>query len=137
MEKSLHYLLMADHFIFQKMLFSEIKDTGLTIGQPKILDYLRDHDGTVQKDIAAACHIEQASLTSVLNGMEKKGLIERKMCSEDRRAFYVFLTEKGHELAGRIDSEFKDIEKTALKGFTCGEKKLLNDLLSRINENIK
>ena len=86
MEDTLHYLIMANHFIFQKMLFSSIKDTGLSLGQPKILDYLKEHDGSVQKDIASACHIEQASLTSVLNGMEKKGLIVRKMLDGNRRS---------------------------------------------------
>ena len=38
--------------MFQKELLARLKDTGLTIGQPKILDYLKDHDGAGQKDIA-------------------------------------------------------------------------------------
>ena len=78
MKDSLHYLLMADHLLFQKFLLSGIKDTGLTLGQPKVLDYLHSHDGAMQKDIADACHIEPATLTSLLSGMEKKGLILRK-----------------------------------------------------------
>ena len=49
--KSIHYLLMADHFMVQKALLSQIKDTKLTMGQPKVLDYLKDHDGACQKDI--------------------------------------------------------------------------------------
>lgn len=136
MKNSLHFLLMADHFLFQKMLFSGIKDTDLSLGQPKILDYLKDHNGTVQKDIAAACHIEQASLTSVLNGMEKKGLITREMRDGNRRSLYVFLTEKGKELAERINAEFEKIEKEALKGFSEKEKEELNRLLSQIHKNI-
>ena len=64
--KSIHYLLMADHFMVQKALLSQIKDTELTMGQPKVLDYLKDHDGACQKDIAAGCHIEPASITAVL-----------------------------------------------------------------------
>lgn len=35
MKESLHYLLMADHLLFQKSLLAGIKDTGLTLGQPK------------------------------------------------------------------------------------------------------
>ena len=59
MKETLHYLLMADHFLFQKTLFGKIKETGLSIGQPKVLDYLKEHDGTTQREIAAACQIEQ------------------------------------------------------------------------------
>ena len=136
MEEKLHYLIMANHFIFQKMLFTSIKDTDLSLGQPKILDYLISHDGTVQKDIAAACHIEQASLTSVLNGMEKKGLIVRKTRGENRRSLYVYLTEKGAELAERIATEFENIEKKALNGFSDEEKELLIKLLSEMYKNI-
>ena len=136
MENTLHFLLMANHFIFQKKLFSMIKDTDLSLGQPKILDYLRDHNGSIQKDISAACHIEQASLTSVLNGMEKKGLIERKMKDGNRRSLYVFLTDKGAELSERIAAEFESIEKTAAEGFSDKEKETLISLLSRMYENI-
>ena len=52
-KESLHYLLMANHLMVQKSLIASVKDTGLTPGQPKVLDYLRHHDGTVQKEIAA------------------------------------------------------------------------------------
>ena len=65
MKETLHYLLMTDHFLFQKTLFGKIKETGLSIGQPKVLDYLKEHDGTTQREIAAACQIEPASLTSL------------------------------------------------------------------------
>ena len=59
MKESLHYLLMANHFMIQKALVTSVKDTGLTSGQPKVLDYLKNHNGAVQKDIAAGCHIER------------------------------------------------------------------------------
>lgn len=136
MEDTLHYLLMANHFMFQKILFSNLKDTGLTLGQPKVLDYLKDHDGVVQKEIAAACHIEPASLTSILSGMEKKELITRKMCKDNRRSLYVFLTDKGREQADRIKSAFERIEESALNGFTPNEKDTLNNYLSRVYKNI-
>ena len=83
MKETLHYLLMTDHFLFQKTLFGKIKETGLSIGQPKVLDYLKEHDGTTQREIAAACQIEPASLTSILNGMEKAN---PNMCRRPRSA---------------------------------------------------
>lgn len=136
MKETLHYLFMANHFKFQKMLFSGLKDTGLTLGQPKVLDYLKDHDGAGQKEIAAVCHIEQASLTSILNGMEKKGLITRKMSGNNRRSLYVFLTEKGAELAARVVQEFEKIDGQALAGFSEEDREALMGYLSTIYKNI-
>ena len=47
MDNSLHYLIMANQMLVQKALLDKLKVTGLTIGQPKILDYLKDHDGSI------------------------------------------------------------------------------------------
>lgn len=137
MKETLHYLLMADHSMLQKALISAIKDTELTSGQPKILDYLLNNDGAVQKNIAAACHIEPASLTAILNGMETKKLIQRKEQNGNRRLSYVFLTEIGREYAKRLEKEFSRIEESALIGFAIEEKEQLCDLLSRIYNNMQ
>ena len=78
MQETFRYLLMSDHLMVQKALVSSVKDTGLTPGQPKILDYLLHHDGAIQKEIAIFCHIEPASLTAILNGMENKGILNER-----------------------------------------------------------
>ena len=98
MQETFHYLLMSDHLMVQKALVSSVKDTRLTPGQPKILDYLLHHDGAIQKEIAIFCHIEPASLTAILNGMENKGYIERRTAGSNRRSLHVYLTETGKNM---------------------------------------
>ena len=137
MQETLHYLLMSDHFMVQKALVSSVKDTGLTPGQPKVLDYLLHHDGAIQKDIATFCHIEPASLTAILNGMENKGYIERTTVQNNRRSFHVYLTETGKKYADRLNLEFARIESEALKGFNETETQQLYDLLGRICQNME
>lgn len=132
MKESLHYLLMANHFMIQKALVTSVKDTGLTSGQPKVLDYLKDHNGAVQKDIAAGCHIEPASLTAILNGMETKGLIERRLCPDNHRFYNVYLTETGRLYVGRLENEFDTIESYALQNFSEADKEQLIEYLIRI-----
>ena len=132
MKESLHYLLMANHFMIQKALVTSVKDTGLTSGQPKVLDYLKNHNGAVQKDIAAGCHIEPASLTAILNGMETKGLIERRLCPDNYRFYIVYLTETGRLYVGRLENEFDTIESYALQNFSEADKEQLIEYLSRI-----
>lgn len=132
MKESLHYLLMANHFMIQKALVTSVKDTGLTSGQPKVLDYLKGHNGAVQKDIAAGCHIEPASLTAILNGMETKGLIERRLCPDNHRFYNVYLTETGRLYVSRLENEFDTIESYALQNFSEADKEQLIEYLSRI-----
>ena len=118
MNDSFHYLSMANHMMVQKKQMDQLKDTGLTLGQPKVLDYLKDHDGASQKEIAAGCLIEAGSLTSILNRMEEKGLIERKMLNGNRRTFHIFMTEEGEEKQKLIDKNFQQIEERALSGIS-------------------
>ena len=113
MDMSLHYLSMANQMLIQKRLLEKLKNSGLTLGQPKVLDYLKDHDGASQKEIAAACFIEAGSLTSILNRMEEKGLIERRTLNGNRRTFHIFMTESGKKNQKLIEDSFVDIEKKA------------------------
>lgn len=127
---------MANQALLQKKLLNGLSDTCLTLGQPKVLDYLKEHNGASQKEIAAGCHIEAASLTSVLSRMEEKGMIERRMLNGNRRSLYVFLTDMGKELQKAVEREFDSIEKTAFEGISEEERKAFMSTFFKIYENL-
>ena len=136
MDDSFHYLSMINHMTVQKKLMEQLKDTGLTLGQPKVLDYLKDHDGVSQKEIAAGCLIEAGSLTSILNRMEEKGLIERKMLNGNRRTFHIFMTESGKKNQKLVEETFEKIEETALNNISEEEQKVFMEIFHRIYRNL-
>ena len=136
MNDSFHYLSMANHMMVQKKLMEQLKDTGHTLGQPKVLDYLKDHDGASQKEIAAGCLIEAGSLTSILNRMEEKGLIERKMLNGNRRTFHIFMTESGKKNQKLVEETFEKIEETALNNISEEEQKVFMEIFHRIYRNL-
>ena len=127
---------MANQAVLHKKLLSNLKNTCLTLGQPKILDYLKDHDGASQKEIAAACYIEAASLTSILNRMEEKGMIERRMLNGNRRSFYIFMTPFGKELQEEVANSFTMLEEEAFQNIPEKKKEELIDLLLTIHNNL-
>ena len=114
MSHSFHYLIMAEHSIFQKELLNRLKDTGLTIGQPKVLDYLKDHDGAG----------------------EDAGLVERRMLNGNRRSLYVFLTEKGKGQLKLVTEAFSAMEEKAFQDISETERATFMRLMHRIYENI-
>ena len=136
MNDSFHYLSMANHMMVQKKLMEQLKDTGLTLGQPKVLDYLKDHDGASQKEIAAGCLIEAGSLTSILNRMEEKGLIEKKMLNGNCRTFHIFMTESGKKNQKLVEETFEKIEETALNNVSEEEQKVFMEIFLRIYRNL-
>ncbi len=137
MDDSLHYLIMANQMLVQKILIEKLKGSNLTIGQPKILDYLKSHDGSNQKEIARACFLEAGSLTTILNKMEEKGLVERKVLNGNRRSFHIFLTEKGHQQQALVQDAFQSIEKIALSNISDEEYQEFISVYSKIYNNLK
>ncbi len=137
MELSFNYLLMANQAMVHKELLSGLTDTPLSLGQPKILDYLNNHDGANQKEIASGCHIEPPTLTSLLNRMEETGLIERRIQNNNRRTLYVYLTPIGKMYQKRVSEEFQKIEMAVFEGFSAEQKEEFMRSLIQIYNNLK
>ena len=136
MGKSFHYMLMANQAMVHKLLLSGLNDTELTLGQPKILDFLKDHDGVSQKEIAIGCHIEAPSMTSILLRMETNGLIDRRTLDGNRRSLHVFLTDKGKKDMVRVTEEFQEIEKKVFLGIEDSERESFLKCFEKIYENL-
>ena len=136
MDHSFHYLLMANQAEFHRGVLAELKDSGLTIGQPKVLDYLRKNNGASQKDIARGCHVEPASLTSILNGMEEKGLIERRVINGNRRTSHIFLTDRGVEMQKKVYDAFGIMEALVFSGISEDDRTQFMRIFEKIYDNL-
>lgn len=136
MDTSFHYLTMANQMLIQKHLLERVKHAGLTLGQPKVLDFLKDHDGVSQKEIAAGCLIEAGSLTSILNRMEEKGLIERKILNGNRRTFHIFLTDQGKKGQKIVEETFLAIEDMAFQDISEEEIASFMNTYEKIYKNL-
>lgn len=132
MDTSFHYLLMASQALFQRKVMAHLTDCGLTAGQPKVLDYLGLHNGSVQKAIAAGCQIEPATLTGILNRMEEKGLIYRQMENGDRRSLHVYLTEEGKEKQKLVRETLQGLTREILSEISPEEQQVLLECLVKI-----
>ena len=98
---------------------------------------MKEHDGAVQKDIAKGCHIEPASLSTILTGMEKSGLITRETNENNRRNLYIYMTDKGKAICEQVTEHFSQIEKKALSGFTEEEIENILTYLTKIHKNLE
>lgn len=136
MDRSFHYLLMATQSLFQRSVMAELNGSGLTAGQPKVLDYLGRHDGSVQKAIAAGCQIDPATLTGLLNRMEEKGLIRR--CNEDgnRRSLHVYLTEQGWAKQREVRQTMERQSEAVQAGLSEEQRAQLLDCLYKVCANM-
>ena len=112
------------------------KEAGIGRSQPWILDYLADHDGCIQRELAHHSHFDPASITAALTGMEEQVLVTREVVYGDKRALKVSLTEKGWEKERIVQEIFTEVENKALFGFSPKDKETLESYLLRIHHNL-
>lgn len=70
--------------------------------QARGLRVLARHDGARLSELAELLHIAARSATEVVDGLEAKGLVQRRRDPHDRRATLVALTSSGAELNAAI-----------------------------------
>lgn len=114
------------------------KKLDLSEGQPKILYILEKQDGHLQKDLADLCRIRQSTLTVMLGKMEEKNLVykEKVLVSGGKRAYSIYLTEHGRDMAEKVKKLMEETDGNCLKGFTEEEIKKFLELLNRASRNL-
>lgn len=89
--------LLARHADLSCALDRELQNHGLGMSEYEVLERLSelpDHFAKVQQ-IAGAVHLSQSALSRVIGRLETAGLVVRLVCTEDRRAVKVRLTDAG------------------------------------------
>ena len=99
-EKALDYLNQ-----FRECKFSSLQKpfTGADSGMGFILVYMCHHVKEVsQKELAEKMNVSKARITSLIQKMEERGLVNRKTSMEDERVNIISLTDKGNELGEKM-----------------------------------
>ncbi|WP_419880692.1 MarR family winged helix-turn-helix transcriptional regulator [Peribacillus sp. B-H-3] len=81
-----------------RFLALQLKEYEVTPEQWSVLKSLEINDGVTQKELSQKTDKDQATLTRILDILERKLLIERRPNKEDRRSFLIHITEAGKKL---------------------------------------
>lgn len=82
---------------YTKILNRSFLSAGFDISreQYELLQVLWEKDNVNQQTISKHLHKDKYNVTKLLNTLQKRGYVQRKMCKEDKRNNFVILTEKG------------------------------------------
>ncbi|MCW3791625.1 MarR family transcriptional regulator [Paenibacillus sp. LS1] len=121
----------------KKRADESIKELGLSSQQGKVIDYIyKNQDNIIQKDLADRFHLRGASVTSMLQSLEQKGFIERKIPVNNERQKNIYVLPKAVELIDDFNNSFQKVEDEIVQALNDEEKQILKKLLTRINERI-
>lgn len=135
----LHVMLIRALASHKKRCRQSFQELNLTEGQPRVLSILRNMEGCQQKELAKACHVEPATMTSLLKNMEQSQLIykEKKQLPGGKRAYSIFLTDHGRKLSCGVMNIVEELEQAAFRNFTQEEKETFLRLFTKVTDNLE
>ncbi|MGO4699221.1 MarR family winged helix-turn-helix transcriptional regulator [Paenibacillus sp. 2TAB26] len=122
----------------KKKADESIKELGLNAQQGKIIGYIYENQETelIQRDLADRFHLRGASITGMLQGLEQRGFIERKIPVNNERQKNIYVLPKAIELIEDFNESFQKVEEEIVQALSEDEKQILKELLIKINERL-
>ena len=124
------------YILMRKALDEKLSDYNFTTSQFEILGYLYNTESMEQQKLQHCTGITPATLTGLLEKLEKRRYITRRESVDDARANIVTLTSIGHEVFTELIDVMHQFENDMLNKFSGAERALFADWLQRIATNL-
>ena len=134
---SLDFLLANISHLHRTRAHQLFEALGLYRGQPPVLLALWEHEGLTQTELAARLQNTPATVTVMLQRMEKAGFIQRQPDEQDQRVTRVYLTEAGRAVKSQVEAIWKQMEADAFAGLSEAERAQLREFLLRVRDNLQ
>jgi MarR family 2-MHQ and catechol resistance regulon transcriptional repressor len=112
-------------------IHEHLKEDNLTVSQFGVIEALYHLGPLSQSELGEKILKSNANLTTVVDSLEKKTLVERKRSDQDRRTVMVYLTELGRELIAKVFPRHAKVVTRELGFLTDKEKDALEKLLRK------
>jgi len=113
-----------------------IRARELSHEQAFVLGYLVQNPGAIQRDIAEVSRTSAASVSSLLQGLERRGLIERRTEGDNARSKRVYTTPAGAELIAGFETAMTDADDVILAPLDQRERDTLHALLTKVTAHL-
>jgi DNA-binding MarR family transcriptional regulator len=84
------------------------KRSGLTASQYLLLQRIAREGKTTATSIAQAARLTQATVTTLIDKLERRGLVARERDTEDRRRVWLRVTEAGHDVLAKTPDTLQE-----------------------------
>lgn len=115
---------------YKELMLSETQFSAL------YLAYLAGDDGITLSTLGEKMNVTRANITTLVDRMVSRGLIERIINENDRRSIKAVVTDNGKEIFNSILPKYEEFTSVLLNFLTENEKKRFNELLLKIQEEL-
>lgn len=107
---------------------------GLGLNPPDVglLRMIATEPGRSQRSLAADLGVVPSRVVALIDGLEQKGLVERRRSTEDRRNYELYVSEAGGRALAGVREVAAAHEDDLLAALDGPERRLLAELLGRV-----
>ena len=138
LNKQVGVYLNQSHCLFKQFIYKSFLANGfdITPEQFLVMDTLWDEGILNQQQIANYIQKDKNSVTKLLDGLEKRGLIERTATEIDRRSKHIVLTKHAETIKDNVVKVALQAVDHICNGISRKEISLFIDVLERMIENM-
>lgn len=122
--------------LFRRILLQKSVDYPLYPGQLHLLEYVINHTGCSQSEVAEHLMITPASVALSTKRMEKSGLLDKRTDPDNLRCKRLYVTQKGINLSNRCRETLDGMDKVMFRGLNEDEIGTLEGILDKLLNNL-
>lgn len=134
--ESLDFLLAQVCHLHYTRAHALLEAIGLYRGQPPVLRALWEQEGQTHTELARRLRVAPATVTRMIQRMEKAGFVVRRADPNDQRVSRVYLTEAGRTVRADVQAVWQAMDDETFAGFNAAERDQLRQLLTRVRANL-
>ena len=108
------------------------KKSGLTAPQLLVLQAIREMGAVAISRLSTHVSLSQATVTSILDRLEGRGLVSRHRSTMDKRVVHATLTKQGEAMIRQAPKPLQDVFSTAFEKLEEWEKSMIVASLQRV-----
>ena len=122
--------LVSTYQAFEHYSAPDVKALGLTMTQFDVIATLGNQPPMTCKELGEKTLVTKGTLTGVLERLQTKGILERRINPEDARSQMIGLTDNGQKLFEKVFPEHLEHLEQAFKNLSAEQLKQVEDSLN-------
>src|SRR5262245_59244351 len=108
------------------------RECGLDIRRLRVLRIVAEQSGLTVAQLVDASMFERTLVSRLISFLAKRGLVARRICSEDARQFRIDITAAGARMAAFADKLGDQLNEDLLSSLAAADRKALDRCLNRL-----